>query len=192
MTDQPIQVTDPKFRHLLSLFDDSLSVPSLFPELYSGKNTSSKSSKSPDVNILVFSDIALRQGCFLQQASNESIDELQKFVYDFFYTYCRGFQLNLRSEAVIEIDFPSEVRSEIRTFVESPGQNPTELLQGITALQSTSILGLFDPKRVLEMDKGYELMEPNHPLIKWIQKQYQCSEPALHRVSACMLQHETA
>ena len=192
LTDQPIQVTDPKFRHLLNLFDNSLSVPSLFPELYPGKNTSSKSSKSPDVSILVFSDTALRQGCFLQQASNESIDELQEFVYDFFDAHCRGFQISVVSEAVIKIDLPPEVRSEIRTFVELPGQNPTELLQGITALQRTSVLGLFDPKRVSQMDKGYELLEPSHPLLKWIQKQYQCGEPALHRVSACRLQHETA
>jgi len=193
LIDQPINVTDPKFRDLLNLFDNSLLVSSLFPELYSSKNTSSKGSKSPDVNLLVFSDTALRQeGCFSQQASNESIDELQRFVYDFFDAHCRGFQLNPRSEAVIEIDLPSEVRSEIRTFVEPPGQNPTKPLQGITALQRTSVLGLFDPKRVSQMDKGYELLEPSHPLIKWIQKQYQCGEPALHRVSACTLQHEAA
>ena len=107
-------------------------------------------------------------------------DELKSFVMDYFKRYYPGTKFHSRSDCLdlFDVTLSEEAKRDFRLYV-CQNTNATT-----TRLWATQVVCFFNPKVKDKMGKGYELIEPTHPLLQWIRSRYETGEQSLHAVSA--------
>ena len=107
-------------------------------------------------------------------------DELQDFVIDYFRRYYPGTQICSSGDlpSLFEVTLSEEAKKDFRLYTH---QNPNAT---VTRLWATQVVCFFDPKIKGKMGRGYELIEPTHPLLQWIRSRYETGEQSLYPLSA--------
>lgn len=144
------------------------------------------------INMMAFSDYILNtikdsrsRGRWLQPR------ELQAFVEDFFRLQFPGTVIRSTTDEVFDISLSPEAKVDLRLFCER------QHLSSSTRLYSSTqhpVPCFFNAKLADSFSNAnYELLDPTHPLIQWIQNKYEAQESAtnlsvFHRVSASQLE----
>jgi superfamily II DNA or RNA helicase len=113
-------------------------------------------------------------------------EELKDFVTDYFRRYYPGTQIYAHDDSLelFDISLSEEAKKDFRLYQH---QNLSAIP---TRLWATQVICFFDPKAKNRMGKGYELIEPTHPLIQWIRIRYESGEQSLYPLSAIRLESE--
>ena len=135
------------------------------------------------VNLLGFSDYI-----YEQIESSRGLgrwigaDELISWVNDFFVRKYPGtiVELDRNKESVANILLSRDARLNLSLFIlDSKPATRTMLHKS-----SNPILCYFDPRQTSRFGRHEEVIEPTHPLIQWIRKEYESHRQPLHPVSA--------
>lgn len=134
------------------------------------------------INLVGFSN-------YLMEAVNEtrelgrwvSADETLATVNDFFEDNYPGTIIKLVDTDPItaEIELSFEARTAMSRYIE---RNPSRRSQ--LARSRRPIRCIFDPRRAKTLGRGHEAIDPAHPLIGWIQSEYEASDKSLHKAIA--------
>ena len=138
------------------------------------------------VNLTGFSDYILDH---IRESRDEghwlSADELIALVEDFFAGKYPGTKLQNHGkiESALRIRLSQEAQADLGQFTNrAKHATRTRLHQS-----DVPILCLFDPRTTEEFGRGVELIEPTHPLVRWIREDYEKNHRQLHPVSAVKL-----
>ncbi len=136
------------------------------------------------VNLFSFAD-------FILESINESREkgrwlssgELMAFVEDFFYGHYSGTKLESMDCNTIAIMLPGIARDNLSEYIQRTRPSTHTRLHQTTK----PILCHFNPREAGVLDRSIELIEPTHPLIRWIRDKYYERGSLLHPVSAIIL-----
>lgn len=98
-----------------------------------------------------------------------SPDETIAFVDDFFKRYYPGTHLNPSAEAKnsLRIQLSTDARLALAAFAERSRASRRTRLESTTR----AVLCFFDPRRTDVLPSGSELIDPMHPLLRWIDEE---------------------
>jgi superfamily II DNA or RNA helicase len=140
------------------------------------------------INLVGFSD-------YLMEAVNEtrelgrwvSAEEMLGTVNDFFEDHYPGTVIKVVSADPIttEVELSFEARSAMSRYIE---RNPARRSQLSRARRP--IRCIFDPRKAKGLGPGHEAIDPGHPLIGWIQSEYEASDRSLHKAIALEVKGE--
>lgn len=138
------------------------------------------------VNLVGFSDYILDN---IRESRDEghwlSAGELMALVEDFFAGKYPGTKLedHGKIESALRIRLSQDAQADLDRFmVRTKPVTHTRLHQS-----NTPVLCLFDPHTTETFRHGVELIEPTHPLVRWIREDYGKDHRQLHPVSAVKL-----
>jgi hypothetical protein len=140
------------------------------------------------INLVGFSN-------YLMEAVNEtrdlgrwvSAEEMLATVNDFFEDNYPGTVIKLVSADPItaEVELSFEARSAMSRYIE---RHPSRRSQLARLRKPTRCI--FDPRRAKGLPAGQEAIDPAHPLIGWIQSEYEASDRSLHKAIALQVSCE--
>ena len=120
------------------------------------------------VNLIGFSDYLMDT---IKEARNMgrwlSPKETMSFVDDFFKRYYPGTSLETKSDApnALKVGLSSDARLALAAYVERTRGGRRSALETSTR----PVLCFFDPRRTGALPRGSELIDPMHPLLRWIE-----------------------
>ncbi|MDE0308650.1 MAG: helicase-related protein, partial [Acidiferrobacterales bacterium] len=135
------------------------------------------------VNLLGFSDYIYEQ---IQSSRNLgrwlSTDELLSLVSDFFARKYPGtiVELDRNKNSVARILLSRDARVQLHCFISDYKPATRTILHK----SSIAIPCNFDPRQTKRNSPMEELIEPTHPLIQWIRREYESQNQSLHQVSS--------
>lgn len=111
-------------------------------------------------------------------------DELKEFVTTYFRRYYPGTQVHSHNNSpeLFDVTLSEEAKKDFRLYLHQVQSATT------TRLWATQVSCFFNPKATGRMGKGYELLEPTHPLIQWIRTRYESGEQLLYPLAAIYLE----
>lgn len=105
-------------------------------------------------------------------------NEIQTYVCDFLNKYYPGTKINpLSDKNLLKIGLTDEAKTEFAIFLKN------HKLKKNTILDHYDSKCLFDTKKIKLFKKDVEIIETNHPLIRWIKFQYDTIKPEFHKLS---------
>ena len=120
------------------------------------------------VNLIGFSDYLMDT---INEARNMgrwlSPEESISFVDDFFKRYYPGTLLEPTNDApsALNVGLSPDARFALASFTESAKAGRRSILESSTR----PVLCFFDPRRTGSLPRGSELIDPTHPLLRWIE-----------------------
>ena len=106
-------------------------------------------------------------------------NEIQSYVCDFLRNFYPGTKMDiLNDNNLLKISLSTKAKTEFSLFLEKNKSNKYTLLNNYDSEC------LFNAKKRNIFKKNVELIDPSHPLIKWIKYQYDVIAPKFHKLSA--------
>ncbi|MDB9313351.1 SNF2-related protein [Spirulina sp. CS-785/01] len=118
-------------------------------------------------------------------------EELESFVNDYFQIQYPGTIIKPKSDQnhVFDIQLADEAKNSLKLFC----QDKKLPVQTSLHIPNRTVTCFFDPKISDTVGrKNWELLDPSHPLIKWIANQYQSNQQTFYPVSALRLTDKQA
>ncbi len=141
------------------------------------------------INLLAFSDYILdsirdsrAKGRWLRP------EELISLVREFLLSNYPGTSVDRHKELpfTYDIELTDSAQVDLRLFInQSQTSTPTRL-----HYSQGHVRCLFDPRKLAEAGRSVEIIEPTHPLVKWIRSSFEQDETRFHAASAIRLDRD--
>lgn len=144
------------------------------------------------VNLIGFSDHILRHVNDSRDRQRWlSASELIMFVEDFFTRNYSGTKIESHNKFKFakRIGMAQSAQVSLSNFIDTANKTatPTRL-----HMSGSPITCFFDPRETNKFAQGSELIEPTHPLIQWIRREYEKENQQLYELSALRLNQSDA
>ena len=143
------------------------------------------------INSVAFSDYIFHS---INQSRNQGrwlqAEEVERFVKDYFQLQYPGTIIESKGHKphIYDISLSEEAKRDLKLFCQK-NQNKLSV-STLLHLPNRTVTCLFDPKLSDQINRSYwELINPNHPLIKWIVNQYESEQQSVNPVASIQLRY---
>ena len=139
------------------------------------------------INLVGFSDYLLEAVNTSQKLGRWlAPEELFSLVEDFFGLFYPGTTINQTDEEkfIYKIELSSDAKLRLSNFVSKNPYRQTHLNKSGGPIKCS-----FDPRKSEKDRKDLELIDPTHPLVRWVVDEYSISEQSLHPAICIEVEH---
>ena len=139
------------------------------------------------INLVGFSDYLLEAVNTSQKLGRWlAPEELYSLVEDFFGLFYSGTTINQinKEKFIYEIEMSSDAKLRLSNFVSKNPYRQTRLNKSGGPIKCS-----FDPRKSEKDRKDLELIDPTHPLVRWVVDEYSLSEQNLHPAICIEVEH---